>query len=124
MGIPPLVTAAAEWLVTRGHEVDVVTPMPNYPERRIHEAYRGRPFSSERRNGVDVHRSWLRVRPEERLVDKLLYEVTASTFALPWALRLARRADVLLCVVPTLLAATYATAIPRGPRVVLWVQDL
>ena len=35
IGIPPLVTDAAEWLVGRGHEVDVITAFPNYPERRI-----------------------------------------------------------------------------------------
>jgi colanic acid biosynthesis glycosyl transferase WcaI len=123
-GIPPLVTDAAEWLVERGHTVEVVTTMPNYPERRIHDAYRRRLFSTERRNGVVVHRSWLKVRPEERLSDKLLYELSASTLALPAALRCARRADVVLCVVPTLLAATYATTLLRRTRVVLWVQDL
>ena len=124
IGIPPLVTDAAEWLASRGHRVDVVTPMPNYPERRIHERYRGRGWTTEPRGDVVVHRSWLRVRPEEGLLDKALYELTASTMALPHVLRLVRQADVVLCVIPTLLAATYATSLPRRPRVVLWVQDL
>ena len=123
-GIPPLVTEAADWLAARGHEVDVVTPLPNYPERRIHDDYRGRIWMSERRGDVRVHRAWLRVRPEEGFVDKALYELTASTMALPSVLKRLRRTDVLLCVMPTLLAAAYATALPRRPRVVLWVQDL
>lgn len=123
-GIPPLVTDAAEWLAGHGHRVDVVTPMPNYPERRIHQAYRGRRWMSERMGCVVVHRSWLRVRPEERFVDKALYELTASTLALPRVIARIGRTDVLLCVVPTLLSAAYATALPRRPRVVLWVQDL
>ncbi len=123
-GIPPLVTDAAEWLAARGHRVDVVTPMPNYPERRIHDGYRGRLWLTERRSDVVVHRSWLRVRPEERFFDKALYELTASTLALPQVIRLLHRSDVVLCVIPTLLAATYATSLPRRPRVVLWVQDL
>lgn len=123
-GIPPLVTEAAEWLAARGHRVEVVTPMPNYPERRIHEGYRGRGFMTERRGDVTVHRSWLRVRPEEGFVDKALYELTASTVALPQVLRRLRASDVVVCVVPTLLAAAYATHVPRRPRVVLWVQDL
>jgi colanic acid biosynthesis glycosyl transferase WcaI len=98
--------------------------MPNYPERRIRDEYRGRIWMSERRGDVHVHRAWLRVRPEERFVDKALYELTASTMALPSVLKRLGRTDVVICVVPTLLAAALATALPRRPRVVLWVQDL
>ncbi len=125
-GIPPLVTDAADWLAERGHHVDVVTALPNYPERRIYAAYRGILWRTERRGLVNVHRSWLRAAPEKRLSDKALYELTISTFALPNAVRLARRADVIVCVVPTLLAATYAAAIAAvlGKRLVFWVQDL
>ena len=125
-GIPPLVTDAAEWLVARGHSVDVVTALPNYPERRIHPEYRGVLSRSETLNGVRVHRSWLRARPERSFADKALYEVTISTFALPHAVRHARRADVVVCVVPTLLAAAYAAGVARvlNKRLVLWVQDL
>jgi colanic acid biosynthesis glycosyl transferase WcaI len=125
-GIPPLVTDAAEWLVARGHSVDVVTGLPNYPERRIHPEYRGVLFRSETLNGVRIHRSWLRARPERSFADKALYELTISTFALPHAVRLARRADVVVCVVPTLLAAAYAAGVARvlNKRLVLWVQDL
>jgi colanic acid biosynthesis glycosyl transferase WcaI len=125
-GIPPLVTDAAEWLVARGHSVDVVTALPNYPERRIRSEYRGILFHSETLNGVRVHRSWLRARPERSFADKALYELTISTFALPNAVRFARRADVIVCVIPTLLAATYAAALARvlKKRLVLWIQDL
>jgi colanic acid biosynthesis glycosyl transferase WcaI len=125
-GIPPLVTDAAEWLVACGHSVDVVTPMPNYPERSIHAGYRGTLWQSEIRNGVRVHRSWLRAKPERSFADKALYELTVSTLALPNAIRLARRADVVVCVVPTLLAAAYAAAVTAAfrKRLVLWVQDL
>jgi putative colanic acid biosynthesis glycosyltransferase WcaI len=125
-GIPPLVTDAAEWLVARGHSVDVVTAVPNYPERRIHPKYRRVFWRSDTLNGVRVHRSWLRARPERSFADKALYELTISTFALPNALRVARRADVIVCVVPTLLAATFASGLARAldKRLVLWVQDL
>jgi colanic acid biosynthesis glycosyl transferase WcaI len=75
---------------------------------------------------VHVHRSWLRARPETSFADKTLYELTISTCALPNAIRAARRADVIVCVVPTLLAATYAASLSRilNKRLVLWVQDL
>jgi colanic acid biosynthesis glycosyl transferase WcaI len=125
-GIAPLVTDAAQWLVGRGHVVDVVTAVPNYPQRRIHRRYRGKFTCSEVRNGVRVHRSWLRARPERSFRDKALYEITLATCALPNAIRVARRADVIVCVIPTLLAASYAALLSKALKrpLVLWVQDL
>ena len=125
-GIPPLVTDAAEWLVDRCHSVDVITAVPNYPSRRIDPEYRDVLWRSERRNGVCVHRSWLWARPERTFLDKALYEASISTFALPNAIRYIRRADVVVCVVPTLFAATYAATLVRvyKKRLVLWIQDL
>jgi colanic acid biosynthesis glycosyl transferase WcaI len=126
-GIPPLVTDAAEWLAGRGHDVGVVTGMPNYPERRIARGYRGLARTRERRDGVDVHRSWLRVRPRETFLDKTLYELTFATLSLPHVLRRLGRCDVLVCVVPSLAAAACAGAARRMlrlGRLVVWVQDL
>ncbi len=125
-GIPPLVTDACRWLAARGHEIEVVTALPNYPQRRIDPAYRGRLWRSEVLDGVDVHRSWLRVRPGESFVDKALYEASFTALSLPRVLRRARRADVLVCVVPSLLAAAASAGLARGggPRLVLWWQDL
>lgn len=124
IGIPPLVTDAAEWLAARRHEIDVVTAVPNYPERRIDSAYRGRYRVTETRNGVRVHRHWIRVRPEERFLDKALYEATFALSSLPTYLAHAGRADAIVCLVPSLAAAALATRLPRRARLVLWVQDL
>jgi colanic acid biosynthesis glycosyl transferase WcaI len=124
IGIPPLVTSAAEWLVERGHEVDVVTAMPNYPERVIHPEFRGSLYSSAVERGVGVHRSWLRVRPRETFADKALYESSFALLTLPRVLRLSRGADSVICVVPSLAAAALAGVVVRPRRLVLWVQDL
>ncbi|HYX18687.1 MAG TPA: glycosyltransferase WbuB, partial [Nostoc sp.] len=37
IGIAPLMTELAEGLVKRGHQVRVVTGMPNYPQREIYD---------------------------------------------------------------------------------------
>ena len=130
IGIPPLVTDAADWLVSRGHRVDVVTAVPNYPERRIHTDYRGVLWRSEQRGGVHVHRSWLWARPGESFRDKALYELTFTTMSLPSVIRRLGGCNVLVCVVPSLLAARCSSAIVRTlpkrrrPRLVLWIQDL
>ena len=104
-GIPPLVTDACDWLAARGHAVEVVTALPNYPERTIHPGTADGFRSLSGEVAVSVTRSWLRVRPGERFVDKALYELSFTTFSAPAVARRVRRADVLLCVVPCLSAA-------------------
>jgi glycosyltransferase involved in cell wall biosynthesis len=42
-----------------GHEVEVVTAMPNYPVGRIFDGYQGKLYSCEIWKGVRVHRVWL-----------------------------------------------------------------
>jgi colanic acid biosynthesis glycosyl transferase WcaI len=42
-----------------GHDVRVVTSLPNYPTGRIFPGYRGRVALKERIEGVEVHRTWV-----------------------------------------------------------------
>jgi colanic acid biosynthesis glycosyl transferase WcaI len=46
-------------LTTLGHDVEVVTAMPNHPVGRIHEGYRGSLYRFEISAGVPLHRVWL-----------------------------------------------------------------
>ena len=39
-----------------GHEVTVITGMPNFPSGRIHAGYRNRPWQQETMDGVRVIR--------------------------------------------------------------------
>lgn len=62
---PPEVGAAQTRLaaITRelhraGHQVEVLTALPSYPEGVVHPLYRGRFYLLERRDGVAVHRVW------------------------------------------------------------------
>ena len=77
-------------------------------------------------NGVRVHRSWLRVRPGEGFLDKALYEGSFAARLAPRVLSRITRADVVVCVVPTLLSAALGALAARATRtrLVVWVQDL
>ena len=94
------------------------------PRAADSSGYRGAIWQSATENGVRVHRSWLRVRPEEQFVDKALYELTFAAFSAPRVVARLRRAHVVVCVVPSLVAATIAATLSRRTRLVLWVQDL
>jgi colanic acid biosynthesis glycosyl transferase WcaI len=125
IGIAPLITELAEGLVKRGHEVRVVTGMPNYPQRRIYEGYRGKLYLTEVTNGVIVQRSYLWVRPEPNLSDRLLLEISFVLTSIVNAL-LGKRPDVILLTVPPLpvsIPAALLGWVHRAP-VVLNVQDI
>ncbi len=48
-----------EGLASRGHEVTVLTGLPNYPEGEIYSGYGGGSNRRQERNGVRIVRSWL-----------------------------------------------------------------
>ncbi len=125
IGIAPLITELAEGLVKRGHEVRVVTGMPNYPERQIYEGYRGKLYLTEKMNGVAVQRSYVWIRPQPSLIDRLLLEVTFVLTSFVHALK-GKRPDVILLTAPPLPVSVPAALlgwIHRTP-VVLNLQDI
>ncbi|MBE9135934.1 glycosyltransferase family 4 protein [Nodosilinea sp. LEGE 07088] len=103
IGIAPLMTELAEGLVAKGHQVRVVTAMPNYPERHIYPQYRGRLFSTEDRNGVTIQRCFVLTCPKQRLAGRLLLELSFIMLSLWSALR-GWRPDVILNSSPSLPA--------------------
>lgn len=103
IGIAPLMTELAEGLAARGHQVRVITAMPNYPERVIHAEYRGRLFATEERNGVTIQRCFVLTHPQPGLAGRLLLESSFITLSLWPALR-GWRPDIILNSSPSLPA--------------------
>lgn len=125
IGIAPLMTELAEGLVKRGHQVRVVTAMPNYPERRIYDGYRGKWYLSEVKNGVQIQRSYVWIRPQPNLLDRILLDASfVITSFLP--ILMGWRADVILSTSPP-LASCIPTAFVgwlHNCPVVLNLQDI
>ncbi|MBR8834819.1 MAG: WcaI family glycosyltransferase [Stigonema ocellatum SAG 48.90 = DSM 106950] len=101
IGIAPLMTELAEGLVKRGHQVRVVTAMPNYPERRIYESYRGKLYFTEVKNGVQIQRSYVWIRPQPNLLDRVLLDASFVVTSFLPAL-MGWRPDVILSTSPSL----------------------
>jgi colanic acid biosynthesis glycosyl transferase WcaI len=51
--------AICDVLVGLGHQVEVVTSLPNYPEGRIFADYRRSVYRREVQDGISIHRVWL-----------------------------------------------------------------
>ncbi|MFN6569991.1 glycosyltransferase family 4 protein [Dendronalium sp. ChiSLP03b] len=125
IGIAPLMTELAEGLVKRGHQVRVITGMPNYPQRQIYEEYQGKWYVTEEKNGVTIQRSYLRIKSKPNLFDRLLLELSFVITSLPQAFK-GKRPDVILLTVPPLLVSLPTTLISWlfNCPVVLNVQDI
>lgn len=126
IGIAPLMTELAEGLVKRGHQVRVVTGMPNYPQRLIYEDYQGKWYLTEEINGVTIQRSYLRINgPHPTLADRLLLD---SSFVVTSSLQAFNgwRPDVIFATVPP-LPISVPVCLYAGLRacpIVLNVQDI
>ncbi|BAZ52584.1 putative glycosyltransferase [Nostoc sp. NIES-4103] len=125
IGIAPLMTELAEGLVKRGHEVRIVTAMPNYPERQIYEAYRGKLYLTEYKNGVKIQRSYVWIRPQPNLLDRVLLDASFVVTSFFPAL-IGWRPDVILSTSPSLPVCVPAALLGwlRDCPVVLNLQDI
>jgi colanic acid biosynthesis glycosyl transferase WcaI len=94
-------TELAEGLVKRGHQVRVVTAMPNYPERRIYDGYKKKLYLTEYKNGVQIQRSYVWIRPQPNLLDRVLLDASFVFTSFVPAL-MGWRPDVILATSPSL----------------------
>ncbi|MBF2018152.1 MAG: glycosyltransferase family 4 protein [Rivularia sp. T60_A2020_040] len=125
IGIAPLMTELAEGLVKRGHQVRVVTAMPNYPERKIYQDYRGKFYLTEYKNGVQIQRSYVWIRPRPNLFDRIMLDASFVFTSFIPAL-FGWQPDVILSTSPSLpvcLPTTLLGWLHRCP-VVLNLQDI
>jgi|UPI000365DCDE colanic acid biosynthesis glycosyl transferase WcaI len=125
IGIAPLMTELAEGLVKRGHQVRVITAMPNYPERRIYKEYRNKLYLTEYKNGVQIQRSYVRIRPQPNLLDRILLDASFVITSFLPALN-GWRPDVILTTSPSLPACIPTTLLGwlYNCPVVLNLQDI
>jgi colanic acid biosynthesis glycosyl transferase WcaI len=125
IGIAPLMTELAQGLVKRGHEVRVVTAMPNYPERQIYQEYRGKWYLEEYKNGVQIQRSYVWIRPQPNLLDRVLLDASFVVTSFVPAL-FGWRPDVILSTSPSLPSCVPVALLGwlRACPVILNLQDI
>ena len=125
IGIAPLMTELAEGLVHRGHGVRVVTAMPNYPQRVIYPEYQGKTYLTENRNGVQIQRCYVWIRPKPGLLTRILLDGSFVVMSLWPALR-GQRPDVILYTTPPLPVAVPVALLGLWYRcpAVLSLQDI
>ncbi|MGO4957021.1 glycosyltransferase family 4 protein [Luteococcus sp. Sow4_B9] len=122
-GIAPYTTAMAEGLVAQGHQVNVITGIPHYPQWSNYTNFSGL-TRVDVINGVRVRRVRHLIGSGGMGLSRILQEVTFGLGAAvsPW-----HKPDVVLCVSPALISTGIQVLrglIPGQPPVQVWVQDL
>jgi colanic acid biosynthesis glycosyl transferase WcaI len=124
-GIGAVTTYRAEYLAGAGHEVEVCTTFPYYPDWKVPPEYAGKPGLTQRRNGVRIVRSYAYIPNPVTPLKRVLFE---ASFIIGLTLRalLRKRPDVLLVVSPPLGLAATAILLSRlwGVPYVFDVEDL
>ncbi len=124
-GIGAFTTYRAEHLAAAGHDVEVCTTFPYYPEWKVPRKYSRCLASSEQHNGVRILRSYAYIPHPVTALKRILHE---GTFVLSCFLRAAfrKRPDVLFVISPPLglaLPAIVLSHLWRTPYV-FDVEDL
>lgn len=97
----------ARALLRAGHEVRVLTGMPNHPAGEVQPAYRGVRRRTEVLDGITVERVWLHATPRKTALTRLWNHLSFALSALPVALS-GPRPDVIVASTPPLFLGVTA----------------
>jgi colanic acid biosynthesis glycosyl transferase WcaI len=112
--------------VEAGHDVTVLTAMPNHPTGVVPPEYQGKAFLRENWHGVDVCRTWIYAAANKGFAKRSLayasYSVSASMLA-QWRVP---EPDIVLATSPQLLCGVAGAAVSATKRkpFVLEIRDL
>ncbi len=111
--------------VAEGHEVTVVTSVPNFPTGRVHEGYRNRPYAVEEMSGIRVVRVWTYISANRGSFRRSLDYLSYMLAAIP-AGAVQRRPDVVVGTSPQFLTVVAADIVSflLGTPFVFELRDL
>lgn len=123
--IAPYTTELCETLVARGHQVTMATTFPHYPEWQVYSSYRGKLAAREILNGVQIHRTYVRLPKRSTMAQRVVYDSSLAAGTL-WTGLTAGAVDFILAVEPPIQVGVAARLLSRktGAPYALLIQDL
>lgn len=109
-----------------GAQVTVLTAMPNYPQMKVHENYRGKFYVKENLNGLTVHRSWIYVTTDKGIFKRLLNYFSFVITSFWIGMFKLRKSDFIICESPPLFLGitAYFLKLFKRSKLVFNVSDL
>ncbi|MEW6411107.1 MAG: glycosyltransferase family 4 protein [Candidatus Zixiibacteriota bacterium] len=116
----------ARYFVSKGHQVSVLTAMPNYPDGIVPPRYRGRFYFKEEMDGVQVHRSWVLPASNSQPTKRMVGFISFLTTSILNSFRLKDRFDVVIASSPPVTTPVigYILSRIRKSKFVLEIRDL
>lgn len=115
----------AEYLSEQGHEIDVITGFPYYPQWEILDSYKNKPkFIDEKHGDIKVHR-YKQYVPKEPSFKKRILHLLDFTLGSFRNLFKVKKCDVVIAVVPftTSIVLGLVLAKIRGAKLWVHIQD-
>ena len=69
---PSRITNLAKGLKEQGVDVDILTCLPNYPQGRIFDGYRGRFSMQDNIDGINIYRYWTYATVSKNAIKRVL----------------------------------------------------
>jgi glycosyltransferase involved in cell wall biosynthesis len=116
----------AERLASSGHQITVLTALPNYPQGEIFEGYRGRLVVTEERNKVRVIRAWIFATKSKSFLPKIVNYLSFAILSCIVGIFSVRQMDIVFVESPPLFLGIsgYLLARIKRAKFVLNVSDL
>ncbi len=116
----------ATGLIRAGHQVTMLTEVPNHPQGIVHPAYRRKLWVREDLEGIDVVHVWVKASPVKTMRTRLAFYLTYMTNAALTGLALRGNYDVIYATSPPLFVGGSALALShlRRTPMVFEVRDL
>lgn len=112
----------AEFLVTKGYNVSVITGFPYYPMWKIPENYQDKPcFYSEEINGVKIYRYKFYVPENQNFFHRILH-ILSFNFGNFFNLRKIKKADLVFCNIPFTTNVVLGLFLKRRLKAKLWTS--
>jgi glycosyltransferase involved in cell wall biosynthesis len=113
-------------LANKGHQVTVLTEMPNHPLGVIYPEYKGRFFSKEIYKGLEIVRVWVLTSRNKNQFTRMAFYASYMFNAIIRGLFLFKKFDIIYANSPPLLVGTAAAVLGlvRRKPLVFEVQDL
>lgn len=116
----------ANYLSEFGADVSVLTAMPNYPKSEVYDGYKGKWYSKEKDDTLNVYRSWIFVSTSKSIIARLLNYFSFVFTSLFIGLVKLKKHDIIICESPPLFLGITALLLSffKGSKLVFNVSDL
>lgn len=119
-------SSLAKSMVDEGHEVEILTAFPNYPNLKVMDGYKVNFHSKENMDGYIIHRCWIYLNAKKKLIHRLFSFVSFLFSSMIVGLFKIQKPDVIICLSPPIFTCFSAIVLKwrYKSKLVLNIADL